>query len=260
MNRNLFLKILFRKILKFSVYLFALLLLLSSVYPAIAYKAGDNTAILILGVALLLAGLIYYLANRQVPKEELNKNAPLVAQDLLQLLKKRLDKEKLKPEMESLLNKYKKEPALFLLRHDLIYCHMRLLTPGGSHDYRFKDKVYTFDEGISYYIGKLETMLLTGQFVFNKNESIYELYLRRLFYKGDYVEVERIDSCDAYVLYKDVSYDDYYFEVEFGSGISLSYETRKVSDERLKATLKTAIQKKDKPAIRHISQILKEVQ
>ena len=254
MERTLFQKILFKKMLRTAAYLIGLGLLLASLYWIAAYLgAGQTLKIALLFGVFLLAGLIYYLSVREIPKENVAENNPSYAAELLQLLQSRPAKEDLKEKIPLLIQKCKKT-TLFPLVNDL-RMHVGHFSPT-SHDYRFKNRVYSFDEGLSHYAGKLETMLASGKFVFD--EPIYELYWRWFFYKGENIEVEYIHSNNVYdkfkyALFKSVKEEDYYFDVERGYSAFSSYETVKVMDEGLRLELAKAVQNNDRHTVGQIA-------
>lgn len=254
MERTLFLKILFKNTLKAAAYVSALALILAMLYWVMSHL-GINPAvrIIFLACAILLTGLIYYLTVREPPKEIVAEDNPVYAAELLSLLRSGHGKEELKEKIPLLIQKSRKT-TLFPLVNDLS-CHVGHFIPT-THDYRFRNRVFSFDEGLNYYVEKLEAMLAMGKFVFD--EPIYELYWRWIHYKGDKVEVEYICSNQeyerlSYYLFKSIHKEDYYFDVERGYSAFSSFETVKVTDEALQVELAKAVQNNDRYTIGQIA-------
>ncbi len=159
---------------------------------------------------------------------------------IIEVLSRGLTKHDLAIHVKTIVEDYEKVPINGLIRDIItdLECHLDLYS-SNTNDYRFKDKTFTFSEGIDRFIEILK--LVKQNKDFELPDNIYKIYQRWIYFDDDRIEVEPLlfDNWNYY-LFKDMQKDNYYFSIMLNVSAAYWDKVFKVSEVD-KPNLKIAI-------------------
>lgn len=159
------------------------------------------------------------LQSREVNGFECSDTDKSYLESLVNSLKKDLPKEDLVIEVANIVREYERKPVNGLIRDVVsdIECHL------GIYESRIRDfeprNDIDYKTGVKYFIDLLNTLRTLENFILPA--SIYNTYIRWLYYNNEKIEVDVLymDKWN-YILYKDKHVFDFYISVVFNQSFA----------------------------------------
>ena len=159
------------------------------------------------------------LQSREVNGFECSDTDKSYLESLVNSLKKDLPKEDLVIEVANIVLEYERKPVNGLIRDVVsdIECHL------GIYESRIRDfeprNDIDYKTGVKYFIDLLNTLRTLENFILPA--SIYNTYIRWLYYNNEKIEVDVLymDKWN-YILYKDKHVFDFYISVVFNQSFA----------------------------------------